>query len=145
MTRTQLGLLTVAVAAGLIYLSFEELSIAGMKMLANNGDTHAHQIIAEYHNQKAYQHTTMAAEHYQKALAGYMKDVKIAQGQEKAAIEFILGTHYECGKGIQVDLDKAKEWYLLSSKDGSDTGDAALTRLRQELMKRSKENNANAG
>src|SRR5690606_31734926 len=89
----------------------------------------------EYYSQKARHNSQQAAVHFQKALYGYKMALPLASEQHQKWIEFIIGTHYECGRGVPLDLYEAHKWYKRSVEHGFVEGQEMLERVSEALRK----------
>lgn len=125
----------VIIIAAFIFVFWEELIAGGLHIWAWSGNPHAERALGEYYNIKAWRNSRLAAIHYQHALNLYKMDLPLASENQRRWIEFIIGTHYECGRGVPADLQKAREWYQRSVDNGFSSGREMLDRVKEALDK----------
>ena len=49
----------------------------------------------------------------------------------KVSAMYNVGVCYECGRGVTLDVNKAREWYAKAAAQGNELAQAALDRLNQ--------------
>lgn len=109
------------------------IGLANAYRIINKPD--AHRMLGEIYSQRSYEATKKAAYHFQIALSGYKNQLTKPElsNIDKGMIEFIIGTHYECGRGVNKDIDEAKVWYKKSIESGFVDGAKVLEQLKETL------------
>lgn len=134
-TANTFKITTIMLILLVLYLLRDEFILGGLRIYALTKSPHAYRLIGEFYNDKSYHASKHAAVYFQKALAGYKDLVKTGPENERKYIEYIIGTHYECGLGTDVNLKEAKDWYEKSVKDGNIDGSQNLEKVKQALTK----------
>lgn len=128
------------IIAGFIFVFWEELIAAGLHIYSWTGSPYAERALGEFYSHKASLESRRAAIHFQKALYGYKLELPLANADHQKWIEFIIGTHYECGRGVPPDLKEAQKWYQRSVEHGFVEGQEMLERVSEALKAMDKKN-----
>lgn len=118
-----------------VYVFWEQIIIGGLfaYSFATNKAV-GKRLIAEYYSDRSQRYAQHAALYFQKALAQYKQEVKLPESRQQQLIKFLIGTHYECGRGVPVNVRQAKEWYQQALKEDSNS-EHVLQHLNDALLR----------
>ena len=123
-TRTQF--LTLILLLTLIYTFWIEIILGFAHLYALTGNPHSRRLLGEYYATRANEDTAKAAVYFQQALEGYKMALPGTPKEQRKWIEFLIGNQYECGKGLEPDLEEAKYWYKKAIKSGLPTSSKSM-------------------
>jgi len=132
-TAIQFTTLILLIVLGYFYKS--ELYLGVLYAYSFTGSPHAERLIGEHYNYKSYRLAKKSAIHLQKALYRYKMALPIAPREQKKWIEYIIGTHYHCGRGVNENMLAARQWYQNAADKGALSGKAMLDMMNQALEK----------
>ena len=132
---TKIQALILVLSLSLAYVCRVDIMIGCIKLYTLTGNPHSKRIMGEYYASQAKESATIAAWYFQQALEGYkMKLPGVAADQQKW-IEYLIGSQYECGKGVPADLEQAKYWYRKALDNGLPTDNSTLQHMHEALKK----------
>ena len=109
--------------------------LSGYVKYFNFGKAFTERLIGEFYFAESRHADTSAKQHFTDSMNLYKQELTqitdpIAQGR----IEALLGSQYECGKGVEPDLATAKQWYESASKKGNVEAQQGLNQINQLLQ-----------
>lgn len=107
--------------------------IGCLQIYALTGNAHSKRLLGEYYATISTESSAKAAVYFQQALKGYKINLPGTPIEQKRWIEYLIGNQYECGKGVEPDLAKAKHWYQEAIKNGFPKGKNMLDEINQAL------------
>jgi TPR repeat protein len=99
------------------------------------GKAFTERIIGEFYFSESSSFDALAKTHFDASLLLYTK--KLSETTDpitKGRIEALIGSQYECGKGVTANLAMAKEWYKTASAHGNLEAKQALNNLEAHLI-----------
>lgn len=132
-TARKFKITVIIITIALIYVLKEEITLGIIHLYAYTNQPFAHRVLGEIYSERSLKDSKKAAYHFQIALQEYKNELKLAPEDQKKFIQFIIGTHYECGRGTDLDLEKAKEWYSKAVDSGYVEGMDVLQRVNEAL------------
>ncbi len=125
-----------------IYTLKEEILIGCFHLYSYVDSPSAHRVLGEIYSERAYRNTKNASHHFVIALEANRKKLPLTKGEKRGIIEYIIGTHYECGRGVKPNLEEARKWYAKAVKSGVVGSEDILLRLEEQIKRIVKEQNA---
>ncbi|MEY3182622.1 MAG: hypothetical protein RLZ35_607 [Pseudomonadota bacterium] len=93
-------------------------------------------IIGEFYFSESRHADALATLHFNKSLSLYtQKLADTTNPNTKGRIEALIGSQYECGKGVAIDIAKAKQWYSSAATHGNTDAKQALHNLEMRKSK----------
>lgn len=132
---TKFQYITLILVIALCYLFRYELFVGGLYLYSKTGSADAERMLGEYYSEKSMIASRRATIHFQEALYRYKIALPLAPKEQQQWIEFLIGTHYECGRGVPEDLKEARSWYRSSAEKGFKPSKDMLKRVDQALQK----------
>lgn len=94
-------------------------------------------LLGECYAEKSADYAAKANIYFKQDLKGYKAKLTKPPIKDKAQIELLIGSQYEFGKGVAINLTKAKYWYKKANRDCAPKDEntinllnAALNRIR---------------
>ena len=101
----------------------------------SQGKAFTERLIGEFYFSESRSYDALAKAHFDLSLLLYTKELVATKDPlEKGRIEALIGSQYECGKGVAVDLNMAKQWYQTASGHGNLEAQQALNNLEAQLL-----------
>ena len=98
------------------------------------GKAFTERLIGEFYFAESRRDDAKANKHFSISLEIYQDQLKkVNDPDEQARIEALIGSQYECGKGVKPSLIKAREYYESASKKGNVDASTALSSLNQYI------------
>jgi len=98
------------------------------------GQPFVDRLIGESYFSQSYIYAKQASGYFQKSLAFYEKDFEHQKDMKiKGEEAFLIGSQYECGKGVDADPKKAQQWYETAVNIGYSEAEPALNRVADRL------------
>ncbi len=108
------------------------------------GKAFIERLIGEFYFSEAQHFDEKATIHFANSLQLYTQKLDTSNDlNEKGRIETLIGSQYECGKGVTTDLAMAKQWYKTAIEHGNTEAQQALNNLEARILKQ--KNNPNTG
>jgi hypothetical protein len=137
-TKTQFSMLMLILL--LVYTFWFDIAIGCLHVYAAiTKNPHGEKLLGEYYLTMSTDYSSKAAIYFQKAMQGYKIQLPGTPVEQKRWIEYIIGNQYECGKGVEPNLIKAKYWYQEAVKDGFPKGKDMLDKISELLTQTVKE------
>lgn len=99
------------------------------------GKAFTERLIGEFYFSESRHFDAQAKTHFDISLLLYTQELeKIKDPHAKGRIEALIGSQYECGKGVTADLAMAKQWYRAAIEHGNAEAGQALNNLEAHLL-----------
>jgi hypothetical protein len=142
-TGTKTQFLILILLGAFIYNFWEDVAISALQIYAISGHPHSKRLLGEYYAAKAREANIKATDYFQQALDGYKIKLPGTPVEHRMWIEFLIGTQYECGKGVEPDLEEARVWYQRSIKSGLPSGKTMFDQITAALIRASLNKHSN--
>jgi TPR repeat protein len=122
----------------LIYVFRFELAIfalSGYTHYFSTGKAFSERLLGEFYFTQAQRFDLLAKGHFDQSLILYTKYLdETKDPDEKGRVEMLIGSQYECGKGVSTDFNMAKQWYKAASQHGNIAAQEALQKLEARAI-----------
>lgn len=99
------------------------------------GKAFTERMIGEFYFSQSHLYAQEASSYFHKSMDFYKAGLEKAEPSKRGQMEFLIGSQYECGKGVKADVQEAKRWYEAAVKHGYSDAGRALDQLDQMLKK----------
>ena len=127
-------LITLLLTLSLAYLFRAEIMIAGAHVGAYFENAQSEELLGEYYTHRSMKDSKRASMHFQRALTLNKKELAFSPPEMRKWLYYIIGTHYECGKGASKDLISAKQWFQKAANEGLPKGMEMVDVIEQALL-----------
>jgi TPR repeat protein len=101
----------------------------------SQGKAFTERLIGEFYFSESRRFDALAKTHFDISLLLYTKELAETKDPlTKGRIEALIGSQYECGKGVSIDLGMAKQWYQAASGHGNLEAQQALNNVEAHLL-----------
>jgi TPR repeat protein len=119
----------LVICLSIAYVLKDEILLTGVSIYALSGSGTAQQLIGEYYADKSRTYNKKANEYFTNSLMIYKSKYTKLDPRKQGAVAHIIGSNYECGKGVESNKDEAKKWYEESNRKGFVEAVKSLKRL----------------